>query len=149
MLKTQINKQLNNQSSRSRLSSGFSLVEVLLVMMVVIFIALLIANLPPTIRLSGNSAHESLAKEIASQQIEILRGKTYGNLSGNGTTAISDTRVSQLPGGAGTVTIADCPAAICTNDEPLKQITVTVSWLETKNTTSIKLDTLIGQGGIK
>lgn len=128
---------------------GFSLVEVLLVVMMVGFIAMMIFNLPQSLRLTGASSHETLAKEIASQQIERLRSRTYENLGGNGTMPISDPRLDKLIGGVGSVTVADCPGSVCVNNEEIKQITVEVSWQDEGKTNSVKYDTLIARGGLR
>jgi len=128
---------------------GFSLVEILLVIMMVGFIALMITNLPQSLKLTGNSAHESLAKEIASQEIEKLRTKTYDNIGGNGTTNITDPRLARLIGSTGTVTIADCPTGICPNGEHIKHVTVLVSWKDETKTNSVKYDTLVAEGGLQ
>lgn len=129
--------------------SGFSLIELLLVIVMVGFIATLIFNLPQSLRLNGMSSHETLAKEIASEQIEKLRAKTYDNIGGNGTTSISDPRMSKLASGTGTITVADCPSSICSNNERIKHVTVTISWKDQDKTSSIKYDTLVAQGGLK
>lgn len=128
---------------------GFALVEVLLVVLIVGFLALLISNLPSSLRLNSNSKYQSIAKQIASKQIETLRQQTFANLS-LGTTPIVDTRLSTLPSGSGEVTIADCPASVCPNNEQLKLVTIKIQWVEeNSNPKSATLETLIGEGGLQ
>lgn len=126
---------------------GVSLVETIVVIMAIGFMVILMANLPNALELVTKSRHISLAKEIASKQIEDKRLINYLNLA-NGTTSISDSRLSLLPYGAGTVTIQDCNPQICTNSETLKDIKVTVIWKDNQKDQSINLETFIGQGGL-
>ncbi len=126
---------------------GVSLVETILVVVVIGFIVMLMANLPNALGLVTKSSHLSLAKEIAAKQIEDKRSINYINLA-NGTTAILDSRLSMLPAGAGTVIIQDCSLSICTNSEAIKDIKVTVSWKDNQKNQTINLETFIGQGGL-
>lgn len=141
-------KTSDHQTIRSSDQTGFSLVEILLVITIVGFIALLVSNLPYSIRLNSASNHQSIAKLIVAKQVEDLRAKTYANLA-NGTSAISDSRLSTLPQASGSIIISDCPIAICANGEHLKQVSVTVSWHENTYTQSAQLDTFIGEGGLQ
>lgn len=126
---------------------GISLVEILLVVATIGFIVILIANLPNALGLVTKSRHISLAKEIAAKQIEDKRDVSFINLV-NGTTAISDSRLSLLHQGAGTLEIADCNPQICSNLEPIKYIKVTVSWMDNLKEQNIILETFIGEGGL-
>ena len=104
-------------------------------------------NIPNALTLVGKSKHMSLAKEIASKQIEGKRNISYENLV-NDTTAISDSNISLLPNGSGTVVVEDCDPTICTNSENIKKVTVTVLWKDNNKNQSIILNTLIGEGGV-
>lgn len=129
-------------------NSGFSLVEILLVVLIVGFIALLLGNIPSSLKLTGNSNHQSLAKQIATEQMDNLRLKTYANLA-NGTTNISDPRLSSLLASTGTITIADCAPPTCLSNEKAKTVNVYISWNEGSKNTNIQFDTLISEGGLK
>lgn len=135
---------LKNNSMKEK---GFSLAEILLLILAISFIVILLSNLPNAIGLIGKSRHLSLAQQIATKQIEDKRGINYTNLV-NDTTVLTDTRLSSLPNSSGTVTLEDCPATICTNGENLKKITVTVFWTESSKDQQIKLETFIGEGGL-
>lgn len=129
-------------------SKGFTLIEVILVLGIVGLMVLLITNLPSSINLNSNSNYQSLAKQIASKQLEDLRLQTYENLA-NGTQPVQDTRLSKLPQGSGTIVVDDCSAEICTQGEQLKTATVTINWFEKTSTTSATFTTMIGLGGLK
>lgn len=131
----------------SRNEKGVSLIESLLVVVIISVIVLLMANLPSAMGLIQKSKHLSLAREIAAKQLEDKRSINYANLV-NDTTAVSDFRVSLLPQGAGEVLIEDCAATICTNSENIKQVKVTVSWVDNNKTQTVSLDTFIGEGGL-
>ena len=126
---------------------GVSLIESLLVVVVLGSIVFLIASIPNALMLVGKSRHVSLAREIAVKQIEDKRTIDYSNLV-NDSSPISDSRLTILPQGSGTVTVGDCDPAICTNGEDIKQITVSVNWLDNNKTQTLSLKTMIGEGGI-
>ena len=126
---------------------GVSLIELLLVIVVVGAIVFLVANIPNAIGLITKSRYVSLAREIALKQVEDKRAIAYANLVPD-ITQISDPRISLLPQGAGIVTVADCDPLICTNSESVKKITVEITWKDNNKEQKIKLDTLIGEGGL-
>lgn len=129
-------------------SRGVSLIEILLVIASVSFLALLVVNIPNSISLIGQAKRTSLALQIAQKQIEDRRNVVFSNLA-NGTSAISDSRIQSLPEGGGLVLIEDCNLLICTQAEPAKQISITVTWKEAGKEKDVKLDTLISEGGLK
>lgn len=126
---------------------GTSLIELLLIIVIIASCVFLIANLPNAFMLVSKSKHLSLAREIASKQIEDKRTISYNNLV-NETSIINDLRIGLLPQGEGSITIVDCELQICTNGEHVKKITVTVSWKDNNKTQSIILNTFIAEGGI-
>lgn len=129
-------------------STGFALIEIILVCLIVGFLALLIGNLPQSIKLTTSSNHQSLANQIASKQIEDLRTKTFANLA-NGTTTILDPRLSSLPDVTATITLSDCPVSVCSNNEKIKRVDIVISWLDSSKTNTVNLNTFIGEGGLQ
>ncbi|MBI2040335.1 hypothetical protein HYT18_04650 [Candidatus Microgenomates bacterium] len=126
---------------------GVSLVESLLVIFAVGFIVLLLANLPNAMFLINKSKHLSLAREIAVKQLEDKRSTSYANLV-NGSSAITDTRITSLPDGSGTIEVEDCDENICTSQERIKQVNVTINWQESAKPQTVSLETFIGEGGL-
>ncbi len=126
---------------------GVSLIEALLVIVIVSSLVFLLANLPNALGLISKSKHLSLAREIAAKQIEDKRNINYSNLV-NDNSAISDSRLSLLPKGAGTVEVKDCDPLICVSGEKIKQIKVEVSWKDNNKNQKVTLSTMIGEGGI-
>lgn len=133
--------------SGTRSEGGASLVELLLIIVIIGSCVFLMANLPNAFMLVNKAKHLSLAREIASKQIEDKRTINYTNLV-NDTSAINDSRISLLPQGVGSVIIADCDSQVCTNEENVKKITVTVSWKDNNKLQSVTLNTFIAEGGI-
>ena len=130
---------------------GISLAETLLIILSIGFIVILLASLPNSMGLISKSRHVSLAREIASKQIEDKRSVSYANLVKDTVqiTPSVDSRISLLPSGAGTIVVDDCNIQnICTNGEHIKQVNVTVTWKENLKNQSITLKTLIGEGGL-
>lgn len=126
---------------------GFSIIEIILVIMIAASIIFLIANLPSSAKLVGTSKHESTAKEIAYKKIEDLRSLTFTNLA-NGTTAINDSRISSLPSGNGEVTVSDCPPQVCTSNEQVKEAKVIITWTEGGKEGKVEVSTFIAKDGL-
>lgn len=129
-------------------AKGFSLIEVVIVIMIAGFIVIILAQLPNSLGLIGNSKHESIAKQIAAKKIEDLRSQTYDNLV-NGQSVVTDSRFSELPSAGGEVQIEDCPAEICKNNEQTKKITVTINWKDAGKAKTLNVNTLISKGGLQ
>lgn len=130
-----------------KLESGFSLIESLLVTVMVGVIVVLMANLPNAMNLVNKSKHSSLAREIASKQIEDKRTIQYANLV-NDNSPIVDSRLVLLPEGSGVVIVEDCDPLICTNGEQIKQVTTTVNWKDNNKPQTVTLKTMIGEEGL-
>lgn len=126
---------------------GFSLAELVIMILLLGVMVFLLANIPNALNLVSKSKHISLAREIASKQIEDKRSLSYGSLV-NDSSPISDPRMSLLPLSSGTVDVDDCDAQICTNDEHIKQVTVTINWKDNNKNQTVVLKTLIGEGGL-
>ena len=128
---------------------GVSLVELLLVVAAIGFLILLVSNLPNAINLIGRARHQSLAREIASKSIEDTRAIAFANLA-DGTTNLTDSRVNLLPSGSGARIIEPCNPNVCTGGEAskVKQVAVTLTWKEAGKTQTVKLQTLISEGGL-
>lgn len=137
----------NIKNTASVKEQGFSLIESLLVVVVIASAVFLISNIPNALGLIGKSNHTSLAREIAVKQIEDKRSLSYENLV-NDSSPISDSRISLLPEGSGSVVVSDCPASICTSGEAVKQVLVTINWKDLSKDQELKLTTMIGEGGI-
>lgn len=128
--------------------TGVSLIEILLSIVLIGFIILAVNNVPNSIRLIGSSQKQSLAKDIASKEIEQLRLKGYNNLA-NSTVSVVDSRLSSLPQSSANAVISDCPVTVCSNNETIKQIVVTVSYQDDTQIKKVQLNTFISQGGIQ
>lgn len=130
---------------------GFSLIEIILVVFIVGFMVLFIANIPSALKIVGISSRESIAKEIAMTVIEDLRAQSYDNLANTSDPppSVSDLRLNSLPSPSAIYTITDCPLTICTNGELVKQAIVKISWVEAGGSRSVELATLIAKGGLR
>lgn len=133
---------------------GFSIIEILLVLMIIGFIVSLINLAPSAIGLIGSSKYESLGKEIAQKKIEDLRSLGYDNICDPTPNPcnenITDSRLSTLPSGTGVALVESCPSGICLNNEEIKKLTITVSWIEPeKGSKKVEMTTLISEEGLK
>lgn len=126
---------------------GASFVELILVVAAVGFLALLINSIPSAISSISRSRHTSIAREIASKEMDYLRKQTYANLP-NGENSFSDTALTSLPLSSASYVIESCSSEICQNEENAKQVKVKVSWSESGDNKSVELATIVGEGGI-
>lgn len=135
--------------SKSSIQSqeGASLIELMLVTVMVGFMVVLIAGIPNSMVLIGKSQHLSVAKEVATKQLSAERALAYSNLN-NGSTLIRDSRLSLLPSSSGSITVEDCNPAVCTNAEPVKLVTVLITWRDNAKDQSYQLQTMIASGGL-
>lgn len=129
-------------------TTGFSLIELIMVIFIAGAIMLVLANLTPTFKLLSTSNQENLARQIVAEKIEDIRSAGYDNLA-NGEESFSDPRLTQLPQGNAEINIGDCPAQLCQNGEETKQINITVNWYENDQDQSFSVSTLISKGGIR
>lgn len=132
----------------SSTSAGFSLVELLLVVFVAGIVILVLANLTPTFSLLQTSSRENISRQIVSKRIEDIRAQGYDNLA-NGSNSFVDNRLTQLPNSNALTVIDDCPSNICANNEPIKQVTILVTWTENNQTKNFSITTLISKGGLR
>lgn len=131
----------------SSTQEGFSLVEIVLVVLAIGFLGLMIANLPSSISLITQSRHSSTARDIASKEVEFLRNQTYAGIKDqSGQFNFSDPDLGSLPNSWASYDIENCSS--CTTGENVKQVTVTVSWKELGKAKQIQLTTLIGENGV-
>lgn len=128
--------------------TGFSLVELILVIAVAIMILAVLTNITPALNLINTSNRETIAQQIAAKRIEQIRAQGYESLA-NGTSPISDPRLNSLAQGDAITVVSDCPLEICTNNEPVKSVEIKISWMENNKPTSYSLNTLISEGGLK
>ena len=131
-----------------RSQAGFSLVEMVVVIAIAGMIVLFLVNIPSSLGLIGGSKQESTVNQIINKKIEDLRSLGFDNIA-NGTTTISDSRLSSLPNSSSEVIIEDCPPNICTGNESIKKVSVKVSWTASGKPKSVEVKTLISQGGLQ
>lgn len=136
-----------NIKLHTKYERGISLIELILVIVAVIVLAFIVSSLPSSIQSIRNSGNTSLAREIASKQLDFFRKQPYSNLS-NGTNSFTDASLSKLPFPAAEYEIDDCPTTICTAGEEAKQIKIKITWKESGITKNIELETLIADGGL-
>lgn len=129
---------------------GFSLVEILLVIAGIGFLVILMAALPNSVNLITHSRYQSLAREIATKQIETVREQSYANLAlgTQNITNLTDPRIKLLPGGNGVKEVEDCDPGICKQAELVKKVTVSVNWTQEGSSKQVKLVTFVSDGGL-
>lgn len=141
-------KTVNRQRTKNNLP-GFSLIEVVLSMFVILALISILFAASGTYRHSRNSQLQTIATKIASRKIEILRKTDYTAIPDLGTSSFSDSDLAKLPASTANLTVADYPPSCsptCSSD--IKQITVTVNWTEGGVVKTISEDTIISKNGL-
>ncbi|KKR81241.1 MAG: hypothetical protein UU73_C0003G0195 [Candidatus Daviesbacteria bacterium GW2011_GWA1_41_61] len=128
--------------------SGISLIELTLVVMLVLALAMVVANLPSWTASITGSKYNSIAREVASKKINYLRKNLYSKNLPNGTTVFSDESLTKIPSSTASYSIEDCSEDICLNDEQVKKVTVQINWKERAENKFLELVTLVGVGGV-
>lgn len=134
---------------KNKFEHGFSIVELVLVLMVVFFLILLITNIPNSLAAITRSKNTSLAKDIANKEMDYLRKQGYDNLNiTEEPVTFTDIHLSSLPDSGAVYEIKTCDPLICTNNEAVKEIKIQVSWQESKDTKKVELTTMLSSGGV-
>jgi prepilin-type N-terminal cleavage/methylation domain-containing protein len=119
-------------------SRGFTLVEVLIALFVVAMLITVVQSMIAGIPAARLARDQSTALKVANNEIESIRAGGYSAVPATG--SFSDSLLSSIPSGAGTVTTSDFNAKT-------KQVVVNVSWQEAGKTQSLSLSTLVTQTG--
>lgn len=123
------------------MSKGFSLVEVIialgLVMVTMMIFAVTLAALP----LVKSSRNQNIAYHIASKKLEEMRKTSFVSLPSSG--AFTDPGLAKLSSGTAALTVSNYQG----NDQ-IKQILVTVGWIEQSKSASLNVETLISKNGL-
>lgn len=129
----------------SKFQKGFSLIEILVALGLILAIILILFTASGSLVSSRNSNLQTVASKIASRQIENLKKGGFAALPANGTTSLSDPDLSKLPASSESQTISD----VSWGDGNIKQVTIEVDWQQSNNVNkSIKLETLLTKNGI-
>jgi len=105
---------------KNRRSAGFTLVEVLLVVFILVLTALIFAATFPTSQISRIKAtHMSYALGLAQQKIEEIKSAGYANIQITPEAVV--TPLADIPSGAQTVTVTQYAPNI-------KKISVSIVW---------------------
>lgn len=125
------------------------MIELVLVVAAIGFLALLIGNLPSSISSINHSRHLSLARDIASKEVDFLRKETYSGLTATtDPVPFTDPALGELSQPTAVYEVTDCSSEVCTNDEKIKNIKVKISWNEQGDKKTVELATLIAEGGL-
>jgi type II secretory pathway pseudopilin PulG len=125
--------------SRSKSGDGFTLLEGLVAAGLLAAVILVFLSIWVMVIAGEKSQRLILAHHIASKKIDVLRQTDFTSLPGSG--PFSDPDLNQLPGGAAQLSISDY---LETPD--MKQVRVTISWLESNATRTYDLYTVIAKG---
>lgn len=130
------------QSLRHSTHRGFSLLEIVLSMFLVLAIITMIISASSTYISSRSSGLRTVAARITSRQIETLRKLDYDTLPASG--LFSDPDLSRLPQSSATQTLTDYQGS-----PDIKLVTVQVNWSENSAAKQVLTDTLIFRYGLK
>ncbi len=143
-----VNCQLSTVNCR-RMRDGFTLVEILLSIFIILAIVSILFATSGTFVSSRKSNLQSIATKIASRQIENLRNTAFDSFpacpgpAGCNISAVEEPDLAKLPSGSATKTLDDYEAS-----DRIKLVTIDVNWTENNANQNIKLETLISENGL-
>lgn len=129
--------KIKNKKSKT----GFTLIELVVALGVTVIGLMLFAVVVSTIPLTRTSRNQNLAYHIAAKKIEELRNTPFASMPASGT--FSDPGLSDLNGSTAALTVSDYQSSA-----DIKEVRVSVSWLQEDDQKSIELETLIYDGGV-
>lgn len=112
--------------TKNKIQSGFSLIEVIISLSILLVIFSLIILEVDALAISKKKRYEYIASQIAKNQMESLRATPFDNFPSSGT--ISDLMLSEIPSSSGSFTVLDYQ-----NFYGLKELSVTVNWNDGQN----------------
>lgn len=119
---------------------GFSLIEIIVTMFLVLVIFTLTLIEMNALTIVGKQRNESIAYYVAIKQMEQLRATEFDDLPDSGT--ISNPLLGEIPSGSGSFSVSDYSGYT-----DLKEIIVTVNWNDGTGKSAV-VRTLAGNGGI-
>ena len=131
-----------------RLRPGFSYVEILLSLFLIIALIAILLTTSAVYIHSRRTNLQTIATKMASCEIERLRKLAFASLPANGTNDIDascSADLPKLPSSTARRTVADFGSPA---NPKIKKITVAVSWTEKDLAQEIKLETLISENGL-
>lgn len=122
--------------------SGFSLIEIILALFLILTIVGILLSTSGSLFTTRSSRLQTQAGRIATKDIENLR---KGDFSAIASGSITDADLAKLPTGQASRSVLDY------GDPPnpkIKQVTITVSWVDNNVTKTYTTDTLIYEKGL-
>lgn len=135
------NRQLSVVNCQLCPKRGFTLIEIVLSLFLILAIVSILFSASGTYIHSRRSNLRAIATKIASKQIETLRNTNFASLPPSG--SFFDPDLNQLPSGSAIRTVADYQSST-----KIKQVTTQVSWIESNVSEQIVLETLISEHGL-
>lgn len=121
--------------------SGFTLVEILLSVFLILAIVSILFTAASTYVTSRGTNLAGVAAKIASRQIETLRKTAYDSLPASG--SFTDPDLAKLPQGQADQTLSDYQSST-----DIKQVLVEIFWTENAAQKQVKMETLIYRYGL-
>jgi len=125
---------------------GFTLIEILLALFIIIAILAIFFAASSTYVSSRGTNLQGIAAKIASCEIEQLRKAAFASIVNGGPTNIGapcNQDVTKLPSGQATRTISDY-----SGNTEIKLATILVTWVDNSANKNIKMETLLYEFGL-
>ncbi|MDP3741451.1 MAG: prepilin-type N-terminal cleavage/methylation domain-containing protein [bacterium] len=122
-------------------SFGFSLIEVVIALAIVLIAVSIFAVAINTVPLTKHARNQNLAYHLAAKKVEELRNTPFDSLPASG--SFNDAGFTDLPQASGNLAVANYSGSA-----QIKRLTVTVSWSESGSSQSLVLETLMSDRGL-
>lgn len=135
----------NTQKKKATILPGFSLLEILLSILMMMTLLVMVFSTSGTYIQSRSTSLQSIATNITSKQMETLRNTDFASLPSCSTPCpFPDPDLAKLPSATATETLTDYPSS----SGKVKLVTILVSWQDNAKNKNLKLETLIYQYGL-
>lgn len=121
---------------------GLSLIEIIIALALVVVTITIFGVALSSVPLTKTARNQNLAYHIAAEKIEELRNTPFASLPAAGS-SFANPALANLPAGSAAFTIQNYQS-----DSKIKQVTVTVSWVDAGKTRSVVLETLMSERGL-
>lgn len=124
-------------------TGGFSLIEIVLSMFVILAIVSILFTVSATYTASRKSSLQGIAAEISARRMETHRNTAYNSIAIGSNLTFTDASTSKLPNSTASETITLYESSI-----DVKQVAILITWTENGNPRTFNMDTLIYRNGI-
>ena len=129
----------------SQREKGFGLIEIVIALFLVVSVAAILLTSGGSLFTTRSSKLQTTAGRVASKEIEALRNADFASIASGGLSNPTDPDLARLPSGTASKNVSDFGTP---PDPKIKQVTITISWVDDNVTKNYTTDSLIYKNGL-